>query len=235
MSDELAKLDQDAQSLLHQSVGDHIINLAKAGLNGVPFGGCFTSFMSDYIPTEKGKRLVAFSIDLVAQLKRLEDKINADYIKTEEFAYLFTRAYENVSKDYQKTKLRAYRNILLNALCVDIDANIKESYLYRVENLTALHLWFLNAFDPSHEDKRAEIYKSFGHKNATLREVMLMLLPGFPEDQLMMVVHDLDTQMITDKLSSSINGSLGTPTSPQYDQLLTPYGRGFLDFIADVE
>jgi len=226
-------LKSEAKDLQKQTARDHVVNVIKATVSGIPVvGGPVASLMSDYIPNSRVERLEQFAKDLADDMTRVHDKLNVDYVRTDEYAFLVTRVFEDVARDYQEDKLRAYRNILVNGLRFDVRASIQEAYLNRVENLTPLHLQLLSCFvsDEDNAKKLPDATQSYG-SSGSIRNTLQILLPDFPRDQLAACAHDLDIQGITGNLASSLTTMMTAHGAQELANRLTPFGRGFVDFI----
>lgn len=103
-----------------RKTSEHLLNLFKAGLSTVPFGGGFASLMTDYIPSMKQKRLEEFVQDVAADLQALQDRVKEDTFFTEEFAFVFEKCFRGAAENYQDEKLKAFRGILINAAVPDL-------------------------------------------------------------------------------------------------------------------
>ncbi len=68
-------------------------------------GGVFSSLIDDYIPKQKEKRLIDFIVSLQDSLSDVHKLINEEYIKTEEFSYLFENCLKSASENYQQETL----------------------------------------------------------------------------------------------------------------------------------
>jgi len=124
--------------------GEHIFNIFKATLALLPIGASIASLLTDYIPNSKFKRISEFAKQIAEDLKRLNDKINKDYIIKDEFAYMFEQAFRGVAQNYQKDKIEAFRGILINsAIRQDVKQEEKEFFLNLADNLSVLHLRIL--------------------------------------------------------------------------------------------
>lgn len=232
MSDDKSELAKQAQELGKTKASDHIAKIVKATLNAVPFvGGSIASLIDDYIPESRQKRIEEFSKSLADEMERLGDSLDANYVKTDEFAYLFTRVYQDVTRDYQQEKLIAYRNILVNVLRVDVDASIQERYLFLVEQLTALHLRVLSAFVSDQRNASALAGLSQGMMGS-LSQTLRTLLPDVSPDQIKSCIFDLDQMGITAGVSNSLMTTMTGHGATQLEGRLTGFGRNFLNFIS---
>jgi len=125
-------------------IAEHIINIFKAGLSAAPFSGAIASLMSDYIPHARARRLEEFAEQVAADLLRLQDRIDEDYFRTDDFAFLFEKSFRGVAEYPQREKLEAFRGILVNAAIVgDLAEEEKEFFLNLAMNLTVLHIRIL--------------------------------------------------------------------------------------------
>ncbi|MCM1285672.1 MAG: hypothetical protein NC213_03435 [Acetobacter sp.] len=118
---------------------DHLRNLLIALTGAVPYiGGPISVLLDKYIPERHQKRLSDFFDSLFSDLKQIEEeKVNQNYLKSEEFGYLLEETIERIVKTYQKEKIEAYKNILLNSITdKETNQDVKEIYLHLVDELT---------------------------------------------------------------------------------------------------
>lgn len=231
MNDPTHELAKQAQNLGKQTGGDHVANIVKAALNAVPVvGGPIASLIDDYIPESRQKRVEKFSQDLADELSRVQESLDEGYVKTEEFAYLFTRVYQNVVRDYQQEKLDAYRNILVNSLRVDLAASVQERFLTLVEQLSPLHLRVLSAFI-SDEHNSNVFAQNPNRSSMSIGETLRILLPELPEGEVVRCVFDLDQMGITNRVHGLLTGTMTEFGARQLEGRLTAFGREFVDFV----
>jgi len=126
------------------SASEHIFNVFTATLASLPIGASIASLLKDYIPDAKFKRIDEFARQVAEDLKRLNDKIDSEYIFKDEFAYMFEQSFRGVAQNYQKEKIEAFRAILLNsAIRQDVIQEEKEFYFSLVNNLSVVHIRIL--------------------------------------------------------------------------------------------
>jgi hypothetical protein len=124
---------------------EHIINGITAILATVPFAGGIASLMTDYIPSQRELRLQEFAENVAKDLSELKEKINEEYIRTDEYAFIFEKCFKGAVENYQKEKILAFRAILVNSLTeFEITQTEKEYYLNLVDNLSLLHIQILS-------------------------------------------------------------------------------------------
>lgn len=126
------------------SIGEHVLNVFKAILSAAPFTGALASLLTDYIPSQRQKRVEQFAAQLAQDLDRLQSRVNSDYVLTDEFAFLFEKCFRAVADNPQKEKIDAFRAILVNSvLSSSLLEEEKEYFLTLATNLATLHLRIL--------------------------------------------------------------------------------------------
>ena len=133
------KIANDIKNIKTNSWQDHFKNILISLVAAAPYvGGPISILLDKYIPERRQKRIVEFYDDLFDEMKKLDKKkINQEYLKSEEFGYLIEETTECVSKAYQKEKIKAYKNILINSLTdTQTNQDVKEIYLHLVDELT---------------------------------------------------------------------------------------------------
>jgi hypothetical protein len=134
------------------NVTETILNILKAGLATAPFCGGIASLMTDYIPSARIIRLENFASKIAEDLDRLQEKIQKEYILTDDFAFMFERCFKGAAENWQREKLDAFRGILVNsAIENSVPAEEKEYFINLVNNLTVVHIKILKFMAQPHE------------------------------------------------------------------------------------
>lgn len=222
----ITKIEQSVTS----SPVEHILNVIKAGLSTTPFCGGIASLMTDYIPSGKHKRLEQFAKQIAEDLTNLKDRVEANRILTDEFAFLFEKCFKGAAENYQEDKIQAFRAILLNtAIGIDYSEEEKEYFLNLVNTLSVLHIRILRFMaDPlsyveSHAISKEQIRGGFS-------DFFPVAIPGAALDVIISAFGDLHQYGLinTDK------SIFGTMTSAQGLHLLgnrvSELGRKFISF-----
>jgi hypothetical protein len=143
-SDESALEKWERQKAEGQSFAEHILNIIKAGLSAAPFAGAIASLMTDYIPNAKAKRVEEFAEQIAKDFYNLQDSVNAEYLQTDDFAYMFEQSFRAVAEHPQREKLEAFRGILVNSATIKgYTEEEKEYFLNLAMNLSTLHIRIL--------------------------------------------------------------------------------------------
>lgn len=211
---------------------EHVVNLVKAAISGIPIiGGPLGSLVNDYIPNKKLERLLNFIKQFSENIERFKDEINEDFIRTDEFAYLFEQTFKLVLENYQKEKLESLMALLVNSLRGrDIKADTMEYYLKKIETLSPLHLSMLR-FLSYPIDSFAEI----GIKPGDVRDydfscTTQTYFKGIPVDILKGIFEDL-YQMGFTTTDRSIFGSMTAGRGVDIiSGRVSPLGKDFMKF-----
>lgn len=141
----MSKIQKAEKYLKDSKYSEHIINGIKAILANFPGGSGIASLMSDYIPSQRELRLMEFTEIIAKDLSQLQNEINENYLKSDEYAFIFEKCFKGAVENYQKEKMLAFRAILVNSLTAfDITQTEKEYYLNLVDNLSLLHIQVLS-------------------------------------------------------------------------------------------
>ena len=131
------------------NIADIILRVFKAGLSKTKFGP-FTNLILDFIPNKRFLRLEKFAQELAEDFNKLDEKIDVNFMTTDEFDFIFEQCFRAASENYQKIKLDSFRAIIINStIDKKINNDEREFFLNLTNSLTVLHLKILNfMFDP---------------------------------------------------------------------------------------
>lgn len=119
---------------------DILLGILKVGLSATKFTP-FANLISEFIPSQRILRLEKFTEELAIDLKNIEDKMDTEFITTDEFAFIFENCFKSASECYQREKLKSFRAIIINsAINNRIDNYEREFYLILTNSLTELHI-----------------------------------------------------------------------------------------------
>ncbi len=149
--------NQEILDIKEGNIQDKIRSLFINYLGVIPvLGPALSSLFNEYIPERRQERLYKFLDDFLTELKNLEEsnvtKIDVDYLYSEEFGYIFEETLMLVTKAYQKEKIIAFKNILINSLIdKNVNQDIKEIYLHLVDELTDFDIFILRKIHEGYE------------------------------------------------------------------------------------
>lgn len=229
-SSESKALERVERALAGSNVAEAVLNIFKAVLASAPFAGGISSLITDYIPSSRFRRLEAFAEQVAQDLKNVAAKVDALYLKTDEFAFVFERAFRGAAEHYQREKLDAFRGVLVNAaIRKDIQQEEKEYFLVLVNNLSVVHLRILRFLT---EPKRCLAELNIEERNigGGFSEMFGTILPGLDPK----VIESAFGDLYQIGLISTDKNIFHTMTSSQglrlLDNRVTPLGGRFIDF-----
>lgn len=161
--------NQEISEIKEENIQDRIRGLFINYMGAIPIlGPAISNLFSEYIPERRQERLYEFLDNFLTELKYLKKdnaaKIDIDYLYSEEFGYIFEETLHMVTKAYQKEKIAAFKNILINSLLdKQVNQDIKEIYLHLVDELTDFDIFILKKI---HEGYEVGIVEGFNIERA---------------------------------------------------------------------
>lgn len=95
---------------------DHALAVGLAALNAVPVaGGTIATLISEYVPRQKQQRLVRFVEDLGERLSAQQERVDQEFVRTDEFQTLFEDALDRVQLRRNEEKFEYWARLILGA------------------------------------------------------------------------------------------------------------------------
>lgn len=231
--DKKSALFKKIETSLAKSPGlDTIVTLFKSLLNLSIIGSPISTLLSDFIPSRRFLRLETFVEELSKEYKKVEEKIDIEYISTDEFAFLFEQCFKAASDNYQTEKINAFKAILVNAT---IDKTLihheKEFFLNLTKQMTVLHIQILVFL----HDTRDYIKKKNLTENqiqGRYKDFLPTIFPDIEFDTIKIAMDDLNNYGLTE-LKSTQFGVITIASGLQLlgDRRTTSFGEKYLRFI----
>lgn len=211
---------------------DTIVTLFKSLLNLSKIGSPISVLLSDFIPSRRFLRLETFVEELSEEYKKVEEKIDIEYITTDEFAYLFEQCFKTASDNYQKEKIDAFKAILVNATTDKSLIHMeKEFFLNLTKQLTVLHIQILDFL----HDTRDYIKRKNLQENqiqGRYKDFLPMIFPDIEFDTIKIAMDDLNNYGLTELKSSQFSViTVSSGLQLLGDRKTTNFGDKYLDFI----
>lgn len=112
-SDSGEAAPDDLEPELVENLGEGL----AASLNLVPVaGGALSDVAAGIIRRRQNRRLRGFLADLVADLDRVKDRLDRDYMESEDFHDLAEEILSNAADTRQQERLDAYRALFVNSV-----------------------------------------------------------------------------------------------------------------------
>jgi len=222
-------LDRIAAGVRHPAV-EHVLNVVKALLANFPVGAAIASLMTDYIPKRQTQRLEEFAKRVAEDIAGRQERVDAEFVKTDEFAYLFEECFRGVARNYQQEKIEAFRGILVNSLISrEAGQAEREFFLGLVQTLTVLHIQIMRLMaQPERLQVPAPPRK--GSQLKGLGASIEAVLPNVSGEAILAAFDDLVRRqlLVTDVLA--FGGVPDFHILGKHNTRLSDLGRRFVDF-----
>lgn len=222
------------KSLKKQTSIDHIINGIKALVSLYPFGGgAVASLINDYIPKSREKRTIDFLTKVAEDLESLKAQIDTNYIKSEEFEYLFQKAWKVAVEHYQEEKIEGFRAILLNsAIGKEATGDDRDLFINILNELTGYHFEMLKVFkNPIEWNKKNNNKVKGGSMMVSLNQILRECFPEWDEERIVIILDDLYNKKLCTIASDRIKTMMTGGGIEKLNNALTPFGKRFIDYI----
>lgn len=233
MKKETSIIQKFEKNLQNSPKFDTILSLFKSLLNLSKIGAPISVLISDFIPTRRFLRLETFAEELADEFKKIEDKINVEFITTDEFAFLFEQCFKAASENYHEEKISAFKAIIINST---IDQSIiqveKEFFLNLTNQLTNLHIKILTFLHDAHDYIIRQNITENQLQGGGYRYFLPIVFPDIDFDTIKIVVDDLNNYGLT-SLKSSDFGVITMSSGLQLmgNKRTTTFGEKYLNFI----
>lgn len=170
--------------------------------------------------------------ELSNEFRKVEEKIDIEYITTDEFALLFEQCFKAASENYQEEKITAFKAIIINAT---IDKSTipleKEFFLNLTKQLTVLHIRMLTFLqNPREYIKRINI--SENQIQGGYKDLLPKILPNLDFDTIRIITDDLNNYgLITLKSNQFRVITVSSGLHLIGDKRTTSFGDKYLRFI----
>lgn len=208
--------------------------VAAIALNGVPIvGGVLAEIATGIISKRQNTRLSQFLVTLADDFKRLDARVNKDFMQTAAFQDLTEDLFSKAAETRQQEKLDACRAIFLNTVLSD-----RPNYAESAEVADLVNRWqarhvilLLILHDPLRADRQIGGAVGAGGGIATsIDQILRKLLPDWDDDQLERTWKEL--------YDGQIHRTPGTKVMMtdrgihQLENRLTDFGRKVAKFIS---
>lgn len=214
-----------------------VLTLFKSLLNLSKIGSPISVLISDFIPSRRFLRLETFAEELSAEFKKIEERINVEFITTDEFAFLFEQCFKAASENYQEEKLSAFKAIIINST---IDQTLipeeREFFLNLTKQLTILHIRILIFLNDAHDYIEKKNIPESQLQGGGYRYFLPIIFPDIDFDTIRIVIDDLNKYGLT-TLKSNDFGVITMSSGLQLmgNNRTNSFGQKYLKFITLLE
>jgi len=223
----------DIQKPLDSTRGEAAVEVAVIALEAVPYvGGVLSSTASYFLERRKNERLNRFLIDLAEDLQSTEERINQEFVRTDDMQDLTEDILSKAAETRRQEKLDALRAIFLNTILSEHpDYNLAAEIADLVQNWQPSHIILLKILsDPRSADKQmGRVVGEGGGITTSISRILSKLLPEWDEDQI-----DRTWQDLYDKRIHRTPGTRTMMTDQGIRQLegrLTDFGVKVVNFL----
>ena len=112
MTDDRQDWGERAVELDETEAADHAYSASLAALQALPFGGSVAQLLTDYLPQKKQRRLVEFVQELGREWQTHRDRLDEDFIRSDEFDRLVEDVMDRVQQVRSQEKQAYFAAIL---------------------------------------------------------------------------------------------------------------------------
>ena len=107
----------ESENPLESTTAETTIEIVSIALQAVPIaGGILSSTATFFLDRRKNERLNKFLVDLAEDLNQVQEKVNSDFVRDDEFRDLAEDIISKASETRQQEKLDALRAVFLNTV-----------------------------------------------------------------------------------------------------------------------
>lgn len=213
MSDERPDLEGS-------SARDHALAVGMAVLSAVPVGGGpLATLISEYVPRQKQLRLVRFVEDLGARVRSEQERIDQEFVRTEEFQTMVEDVLDRVQRRRNEEKFRYWADLVAGVASMGRPPRAdRERMVETLDRLRLSHLQLLHAVATT---RQGPPNTYMGNVRATLEWKM----PGTVFDDVRRDWDDLAREDLVDAFPGAMMSPEG---AGNLTVRLRPYGQQFV-------
>ena len=207
--------------------------IASIAFNAVPVvGGVLSGIADSIIEKRQNRRLNNFLVSIAGDLQALENRMNQEFLQSEDFEDLAEDIFSKAAETRQQEKLQAFKAIFMNTLLSSSPSyNEAAEMADLVDQWQARHIILLKVLaNPlSVDEQMGRPVGEGGSLTTSISKILKKLLPDWDDDQI-----DRTWQDLYDK---HIHNTPGTKTMMtdkgiyQLENRLTEYGQKVVGFI----
>ncbi len=221
-------------TLSKQSPLDHLVNAIKASVSAWPFGGgIISSLIGDYIPKSREKKTLEFLEKVAEGLESLKSRVDEEYVKSDEFGYLFQKAWRAAVEQYSEEKIEGFRAILLNSVTgKQATPEERELFINILNDLTGYHFELLTVLkNPVDWNVRHGMRVEPASMIISFNQIFRKCFTGWDDERIAIIVDDLNNKKLISLSSERLKTTLSGGGIEKLNNKLTPFGRRFIEYV----
>lgn len=171
---------------------DHLKNISIAALSAIPItGGPISVLFDKYIPEHIGQKRNKLLQQINEELSFIEQN-NTDFdIQNERFISIFTKCMKKAMEEFEKEKIEAFKNIILNySIHQDMAFDETTLFINWIQEFTVDQIKLIRSIDRHDSIAYQDV------KSGDLYQLLKVLHPDAPLDYLMIIGQDLISKKI---------------------------------------
>ena len=217
----------ESENPLESTPTETTIEIVSIALQAVPVaGGILSSTATFFLDRRKNERLNKFLVRLAEDLNQVQEKVNLDFIKGDEFRDLTEDIISKASETRQQEKLDTLRAIFLNTVLSEKPKyDDVEELTTLINNWQSRHIILIKIlYDPLTADKqRGNVVGKGGGLSTNIEGILLKLLPEWDSDQVERTWKDLYDKSI--HKTPGTKGMMSDTGIRQLEGRLTEFGQ----------
>ena len=175
---------------------DLAIAVGKAAVSAIPVaGGPLAVLFEEFFPGEWERRVSELLTHLSEDFKRVEDQLDEQKVRSEEFFSTFYTSFRLALSTHQKEKIDCYRAIILNSALENSPNEDEQALFIKItDDLTVLHVKILKILKAPelYLNENTEAAKRIGSSSlGSLDHLFRVCLPDYPDDNIKIAFKDL--------------------------------------------
>ncbi len=188
-------------------------------------GSLLSELASTYYPEAKLTRLLAFAEELAASVDQVQDRLDTEFIRREEFARLFEEVLDRATQARNAGKLAAFASAAAASMTVDrLGQAERQRFLDLLDQLRPGHLRVLAAIARGSEERGDDLsVLTRDHDELVITAASVLFMPDVFE-----ALQDLQRVGLARDLSNQV---VYRAAVEDIRTLLTGPGHRFIDFL----
>jgi hypothetical protein len=206
---------------LHETpASDHAIAISLALLNAIPAaGGTIATLISEYVPRQKQQRLVRFVEDLGERIKAQQERIDQEFVRSDEFQTLFEDTLDRIQLRRNEEKFEYWARLVAGVAGKDRPPRAdRERLVDTLDRLRLSHLHLLHIVATTTKG-RPDLYMG------GVSDTLTWKMPDTPIDEIRRDWDDLAREGL---LQGYPGGMMSAEGAGNLSVRVTTYGQQFI-------
>ena len=199
---------------------DHALAIGLAALSAVPIaGGTLATLISEYVPRQKQVRLVRFVEELGERMRAEQDRVDQEFVRTEEFQTMVEDVLDRVQQRRNEDKFQYWADLIAGVARADRPPRADRDRLVEtLDRLRLSHLRLLHIVATTTKG-RPDLYAG------GISDTLTWKMPDTPIGEIRRDWDDLARESVLGGYPSGVMTASGAGNLAAH---VTPYGQQFI-------